>query len=163
PKVSPTPSPTPAQTPVTWTDCGDRFQCGYVTVPIAYSNPSASHTTRIALVRKPATDPSRRIGSVLTNPGGPGASGIDYLRQAASSMTNLKKRFDLVGFDPRGVGQSAPIRCLDAAGREKSGALDGVLDAPREKQAAIPADYCFTTACACMSEKLLPAVNPDRV
>ena len=158
-KVSPTPSPTPAQTAVTWTDCGDGFQCGYVTVPIDYSNPSTSDTIRIALVRKRATDPSKRIGSVLTNPGGPGASGIDYLRQAASSMTNLNKRFDLVGFDPRGVGQSAPIRCLDAAGRENYDSLDGVLDDPQEKQAAIQADKDFATACARKSGKLLPYVD----
>ena len=59
---------------------------------------------------------------------------------ATSTFSELNRQFDLVGFDPRGVGQSAPIRCLDAAGRENYDSLDGVLDDPQEKQAAIQAD-----------------------
>src|SRR4029077_13963692 len=90
---------TPAPSTVKWSNCGGGFQCGTVTVPLDYAHPDAG-TIGIALNRKPATDPVNRIGSVLTNPGGPGASGIEFLKGEASSMTNLNRRFDLIGFDP---------------------------------------------------------------
>ena len=155
----PTPSanlPTPSS--IAWSSCGGGFQCGSVTVPLDYANPDKD-TIKIALVRKPATDPAHRIGSLLTNPGGPGASGIDYLRQAAGSMTNLNRRFDLVGFDPRGVGQSAPVRCLTGPQEDAYNALDPVLDDPQEKQAAIQADKDFASGCSQMSAKVLPFVD----
>jgi len=154
---SPTPIlPTPSS--VAWSDCGSGLQCGSLTVPLDYSNPDKD-TIKLALIRKRATDPTRRIGSVLTNPGGPGASGIDYLRQAAGSMTSLNKRFDLVGFDPRGVGQSAPVRCFTAAQEDAFNALDPVLDDPQEKQAAIQADKDFAAACEQRSAQILPFVD----
>ena len=141
-----------------WIGCGGAYQCGTVTVPLDYSNPSAD-TIKIALVRKPATDPSSRIGSLLYNPGGPGGSGIDFVRSAARLFTSLNRRFDIVGFDPRGVGQSAPVRCLGAAARANYDALDSVLDDPNEKQAAFQANKDFAAACTQNSGKVLPFVD----
>lgn len=159
-----TPSPSaalPSPSSVKWSDCGGGFQCGSVTVPLDYANPGQD-TIQIALIRKPATDPSQRIGSLLTNPGGPGASGIDYLRSAAGSMTNLNRRFDLVGFDPRGVGASAPVRCLTGPQEDAFNALDPVLDDAQEKAAAVQADKDFAAGCKSMSSKLLPFIGtPD--
>ena len=132
--------------------------CGSVTVPLDYSNPSAG-TINIALIRKPATDPAHRIGSVLTNPGGPGASGIDFLQSEASAMSNLNQRFDLIGFDPRGIGQSAPVRCLGGPQEDALNALDSVLDDSREKQAAIDADKAFAAACELRSARVLPFLD----
>lgn len=155
---SPSPAFSPEAGSITWTSCGTRFECGTVKVPLDYAHPDAD-SIDIALIRKRATDPAHRIGSVLTNPGGPGASGIDFLRGEASAMTNLNRRFDLVGFDPRGVGQSAPVRCLSAAEQDAFNALDSVLDDPAEKAAAVQADKDYAAGCAARSAKILPFVD----
>ena len=139
-------SPTPTLRPLAWTDCKGGFECSTVQVPLDYAHPGSA-TIGIAVSRKVATDPARRIGSVLTNPGGPGASGIQFLRGAAGSMSDLNIRFDLIGFDPRGIGQSAPVRCLDGPQEDTFNALDSVFDDPQEKQAAIDADKNFAAGC----------------
>jgi pimeloyl-ACP methyl ester carboxylesterase len=123
-----------------------------------YSHPD-SGTIGIAINRKPATDQTNRIGSVLINPGGPGASGLDFVRGSAAAMANLNRRFDLIGFDPRGVGQSAPVRCLDAAHEGAFDALDGVLDDPQEKQAAVDADKAYAAGCKELSTQVLGFVD----
>ena len=156
-KSSPSPSPFTAGS-VVWTDCGGGFQCGTVKVPLDYSHPEAG-TIDIALNRMPATDRANRIGSLLTNPGGPGASGISFLQSEAAAMTNLNKRFDLVGFDPRGVGQSAPVTCLDGPQWDMFNALDSVLDDAQEKQANIQADIDFAAACQKRNAKILGFVD----
>jgi pimeloyl-ACP methyl ester carboxylesterase len=157
--TSPSPSPSPVtQSSILWSDCGGGFQCGSLTVPLDYSNPDKD-TISIGLIRKRATDPTRRIGSLLINPGGPGASGIAFLRGSASGLSNLNRRFDLVGFDPRGVGQSAPVRCLDATREAAYNALDPVLDDPEEKQAALAADKEFGDGCQQLSARILPFVD----
>jgi pimeloyl-ACP methyl ester carboxylesterase len=158
PTAQKSPSPTPAASSVAWSGCGSGFQCGTVQVPIDYAHPSAG-TIGIAVIRKPATDPAGRIGSVLTNPGGPGASGIEFLRGEASIMTNLNRHFDLVGFDPRGIGQSAPVSCADGPQEDAFNALDSVLDDPQEKSAGIQADKDFAAGCAQRSGNVLPFVD----
>jgi pimeloyl-ACP methyl ester carboxylesterase len=115
--------------PVGWGDCGPyeassgassgtytgkNLECARLTVPLDYANPNG-RTITLGLIRRPASQPERRIGSLVINPGGPGASGM----QAAASLVDriagneLGQRFDLVGFDPRGIGASDPdVRCL---------------------------------------------------
>jgi pimeloyl-ACP methyl ester carboxylesterase len=129
-----------------------------VQVPLDYAHPEAG-TIGIAISRKAATDTPRRIGSVLTNPGGPGASGIQFLRGEVTAMANLNTRFDLIGFDPRGIGQSAAVRCLDGPQEDAFNALDPVLDDPNEKQAAIDADKNFAAGCKQRSANVLPFVD----
>ena len=158
PVAGSSPSPTPTPTRLTWTDCGGSFQCTTVQVPLDYAHPD-SGSIGIAISRKPATGPAQRIGSVLTNPGGPGASGIEFLRGEASAMTNLNTRFDLIGFDPRGIGQSAPVRCLNGPQEDGFNALDPVLDDPQEKQAGIDADKSFTAGCKQLSGQILPFLD----
>ena len=131
-------------------------------MPLDYKNPKGD-TIKIALIRKAATDTTHRIGSLLTNPGGPGASGIDYLRGSLSSLRNLNTRFDLIGFDPRGTGQSSPVRCLTSAQEDAFNALDSVLDDPVEKAAAIQADKDFVAGCQQMSGKILPFIDTPSV
>src|SRR6185503_7641781 len=98
---------------LTWIPCGARFQCATLSVPLDYSV-ATSRQIGIALVRQPARDPSRRIGSLLTNPGGPGGSGVAFARGVAGQLApEIQDRFDIVGFDPRGVGASAPLFCHD--------------------------------------------------
>lgn len=158
PSPTATKSPTPSPVKLAWTDCGGGFQCATVQVPLDYAHPDAG-SIGIAINRKPATDSARRIGSVLTNPGGPGDSGIQFLRGAVGSFSNLNTRFDLIGFDPRGIGLSSPVRCLDGPQEDAFNALDSVLDDPQEKQAAIDADKNFAAGCKQRSAQVLAFVD----
>ena len=151
-------SPKPSPSSLKWVDCGAGFQCTTVQVPLDYSHPEAG-TIRIAINRKAATEPARRIGSVLTNPGGPGASGIQFLTGEVGNMANLNTRFDLIGFDPRGIGQSVPVRCLDGPQEDAFNALDPVLDDAQEKQATIDADKNFAAGCNQRSASVLPFID----
>jgi len=157
-KASPSAIPTPTPSKIAWTDCGGGFQCGTLQVPLDYSHP-ADGSIGIVMNRKPATDQPNRIGSLLLNFGGPGVSGVNELRGAAIVFRALNRRFDLVGFDPRGVGGSAPLRCLDGPAEDAFNALDSVLDDSAEKQAAIQADKDFAAGCAQRSAKILPFVD----
>ncbi|GGM64638.1 alpha/beta hydrolase [Longimycelium tulufanense] len=90
------------------------IECGRATMPLDYDDPRG-RTVSLALLRRPATDQQHRIGSLLINPGGPGASGIEAAAQLGSLLrdSEVAERFDLIGFDPRGVGASEPqVRCL---------------------------------------------------
>ena len=99
---------------IDWQDCSDGtspFQCGTVTVPLDYGNPGGQ-TITIALKQLPASDGDAEHGSLFTNPGGPGGSGIRELEAQATALPEeLRAGYDVVGFDPRGVGQSTPITC----------------------------------------------------
>ncbi|MFD1321270.1 alpha/beta fold hydrolase [Micromonospora sonneratiae] len=100
-------------TRVDWQPCADApgVQCGTLTVPIDWNRPDGG-TIDLALARRPATDPARRIGSLVINPGGPGGSGVDVVKyDHAFPSADLQQRFDIVGFDPRGVGASSPLLC----------------------------------------------------
>lgn len=101
--------------PLVWTDCGSGFGCATLDVPIDYDHPGGKSIT-LALTRLPASNPAQRIGVLLVNPGGPGKSGINLAHSAATDFpASVRSRFDVIGWDPRGVGQSSPVRCDDAA------------------------------------------------
>ena len=153
---SPTPSPTASK--IAWTDCGGGFQCGTLAVPLDYSHPEG-RTINLALIRKPTIGVGARIGSVLVNPGGPGESGIEFLRSDVSSLSNLNRRFDLVTWDPRGVAGSTPIKCVDGAQEDDYLSIDTVLDDAQEKAAAIQADKDFAAGCQRRSGDLLPFMD----
>ena len=95
---------------LTWSSCSSGFQCTNVTAPMDWKNPSKS-SIKLALIRKPAT--GTRLGSLLVNPGGPGASGYDFIRDSLSYAVDktLQSNYDIVGFDPRGVGHSTAVNC----------------------------------------------------
>jgi pimeloyl-ACP methyl ester carboxylesterase len=93
-----------------WRDC-DGGECAGLAVPLDYDDPDGE-TIDVALIRVPATDPDQRIGSLLVNPGGPGASGVDFVRNSAFFLPDeLREHFDIVGFDARGTGETVPVRC----------------------------------------------------
>jgi len=107
-----TAAPASAAESVDWQPCADApgVDCGTVTVPIDWAHPDRG-TTTIALARRKATDPQARIGSILMDPGGPGGAGAGEVKAGWGLSAEITKRFDTVGFDPRGVGDSAQIKC----------------------------------------------------
>lgn len=111
-----------------WTSCENGMQCATATAPMDWENPEAGEI-ELALVRKLAGgDP---IGSLLVNPGGPGASGYDFVADSVGFATDarLQDNFDIVGFDPRGVSLSTPVSCLDGA--EMDEYLYGIAEGER--------------------------------
>ena len=99
---------------VAWSPCYREFgpfECGTVQVPLDYSHPEVAAIS-IALVRLPAGDPVHKIGSLFLNPGGPGGSGVDFALSAAPYLytPEVRARFDMVGFDPRGIARSTALR-----------------------------------------------------
>ncbi len=100
-----------------WESCRQEpaYECAFARVPLDYDEPDGPRT-RIALARVAATDPARRIGTLFLNPGGPGGSGVDLIFGGYGDymMQRLNGRFDIVGFDPRGVGRSEPLHCFDS-------------------------------------------------
>ena len=99
---------------IDWKDCSDgtsSFQCGTVTVPLDYDHPDGQ-TITIALKKLPASDGNAEHGSLFLNPGGPGGSGVAMMQVMAPMLTEeTRGAYDIIGFDPRGVGQSTPITC----------------------------------------------------
>jgi pimeloyl-ACP methyl ester carboxylesterase len=89
------------------------FECATVGVPLDYDAPGGARIS-IAMVRLPAANPSLRQGSLFINPGGPGGSGVDFAVAAAPFLftQDVRDRFDIVGFDPRGIIRSDPLRCF---------------------------------------------------
>ncbi len=115
---------------VAWAPCAAYeapFECGSVQVPLDYTNLSGS-TIDIALIRLPAADPSLRVGSLIVNPGGPGGSGISLAYNEGETFPqSVLDRFDIVGFDPRGVGASAAVTCPTSFDPERN-SYDDCID-----------------------------------
>ena len=98
---------------LTWESCGEGIQCSTAEAPLDWADP-ARDSIELALSRQVATG-SDRLGSLLVNPGGPGASGRDLIIDSVDFATSerLQSSYDIVGFDPRGVGASSAISCYD--------------------------------------------------
>ena len=98
-----------------WSNCLENFQCATLQVPIDYTDESLGQFD-IALIRYRDPNQHDRIGSLVLNPGGPGVSGIEYALSAEYIVNpDVLERYDIVGFDPRGIGDSTAIKCLDAS------------------------------------------------
>ena len=128
-------------TRIAWTACADQndLQCGSVVVPLDYHHPSGA-TISLAVARKPAANPSTRIGVLLFNPGGPGESGDQILPVVLGLLPPaVVARFDVVSFDPRGTGASEPLDC----GTSPS-AVTSVLPVPSGPGRPLPGTSVFT-------------------
>jgi pimeloyl-ACP methyl ester carboxylesterase len=118
----------PTAEPIEWQDCNEElqpliagqpgserglsFECGQVPVPISYDEPGGERLP-LTLVRAVHPGQTERIGSLVVNPGGPGGSGVDAAIGLALTLPeDVLRRFDLVGFDPRGVALSSPVECI---------------------------------------------------
>ena len=104
---------------IIWESCEDKLQCAKVKVPVDYAKPDGD-TIELAAVKIASTGDKK--GSLLVNPGGPGASGYDFVRDAGNShfSETVRANYDLVGFDPRGVKRSAPVACLTDKERDEA-------------------------------------------
>lgn len=111
-----------------WSDCGGNIDCAELTVPLDWSAPEGD-TIQLALARHAA--PGTPIGSLLVNPGGPGGSGYDFVHDAAPFVVTpaVLDSYDLIGFDPRGVGRSTPIECYTDL-NDQDAYLYGTYDVP---------------------------------
>lgn len=139
-----------------WRPCkGHRgFQCADVEVPLDYRDPEA-RTLRIAAVRLKAAGP--RLGSLLISPGGPGASGVEAAYAARRSFTPaVRERYDIVGFDPRGVGRSNGIRCLDDDQLDRYHATDSTPDTRAERMRLRTMSRRYAEECQDKAGWLLP-------
>ena len=146
---------------INWQSCGGSFECATIKVPVDYANPGGK-TLDLAMLKQPAKDPSKRIGTLMANPGGPGASAIDFVRIWATVLSkDVRDRFDIVTFDPRGVGQSSPIVCHDSL--QKLVALDPSPDNAAEWDAVKAESKVFADACATKYGDLLSAVGTKNV
>jgi len=151
----------PPVTPIAWSDCGSGLECGSILVPRDYANP-AGPSIRLAAVRLAAADPKGRIGSLVINPGGPGGSGIDFVRGSASSFPkDIRDRFDIVGFDPRGINQSSEIRCVDNL--DHFLAIDSTPDTAAERSQLLDGERTFVEGCQRRNGELLPYVGTENV
>jgi len=123
---------------IEWEDCGKNYECGTLEVPMDYDNPEDDVFT-LALGRRAATDPDKRLGSLLLNPGGPGGSGLTMLDSIGLYFSaDVMEHYDVIGFDPRGVGESEPaVSCLTDAERDERRALTFDLDTDAGMQAFI--------------------------
>ncbi|MCC9310506.1 alpha/beta hydrolase [Kitasatospora sp. RB6PN24] len=154
-------TPAPARTggPIHWTSCGSGLQCGKLRVPLDYAHPDGD-SLQLALIREPARDPAARVGSLVVNPGGPGESGVAMVKDSTARFDGpLHDHFDIVGFDPRGTGDSSPIHCLTDRQRDAQDQQDDPADpaARAAKRAQQAKDYA--AACERAAGKLLPFVG----
>ena len=141
-----------------WEDCAGGLECTTFEVPYDYENPSIG-TFRLPVTRRLANNLSERIGTLLINPGGPGAAALDYVAYADQIFSNsIVDRFDIVAWDPRGVGQSDPhIDCVDSM--DDYFGLDPSPDDESETQLLTSGAEVFATACMTRSGEFLPYVS----
>ncbi|MGW1989722.1 alpha/beta hydrolase [Embleya sp. NPDC001921] len=156
----------------TWKDCetedadqrsqAKAFRCASFTVPLDYSRPTGK-TIDIAVTRKSAGKPGQRLGSLLLNPGGPGGSGVEAAWWMAEENIGkpLQDAYDLVGFDPRGVDRSAPVRCMSDAERDEYVAEDLPDDPVQAEARSKERDRTYAAECQNRSGELLPFVGTD--
>ena len=143
----------PSQPKANWSPCyrdfGYPYECTTVQVPLDYSNPGKAAIS-IAMIRLPASNQEERIGSLFLNPGGPGGSGFDFALYVAPFLytEEVRARFDIVGFDPRGVGRSTALRCFGTP-RQWGPYLTpfSFPITPEEEQTWIDADLYLVDAC----------------
>ncbi|MGV9254079.1 alpha/beta hydrolase [Streptomyces sp. NPDC003697] len=159
-----------------WTDCpapsesegggtspsplpnGGKWQCATMRAPLDWAKPKGD-TIGIALIRATASGPGARIGSLVFNFGGPGGSGVTTLPAFAGDYAALRTRYDLVSFDPRGVGRSAPVECESDAQLDRYFQQDSTPDDAAERTQYLNNTKRFNAECEKNSGKVLGHVR----
>ncbi|MEV8311213.1 alpha/beta hydrolase [Streptomyces flavidovirens] len=137
---------------------GTTWQCAFMDVPRDYAKPDGD-TIELALIRAKARDPKNRIGSLVFNFGGPGGSGVTGLPSLAAAYERLRSRYDLVSFDPRGVGRSVGVQCEDDKELDEYYALDSTPDDAAEERTFTDSLAKYAAACEDNSGEDLPHVG----
>jgi len=144
---------------VAFESCGRNLRCATVKVPLDYSNPTGP-TIDIAVNEIPAARQSERIGALLVNPGGPGGSGIEFVAGGLDLPREVLDRFDVVGFDPRGVGKSTKLSCGDTTVPSFLH-LDSTPDSPDEQTALDDGAMSLADDCAQSAGDLVRFMGTD--
>lgn len=157
-----------AKAGVDWADCPASWglkkpiQCGHVTVPVDYAHPHG-RTVKLAVDRARSTGgKGERQGSLVYNPGGPGGSGMSFptrVTEKAPLWKKTSRAYDFVGFDPRGVGHSAPISCQDPQQHVKAPKMDPVPDDEADKTAQRKLAKKYANGCGKRGGPLLPQMT----
>jgi pimeloyl-ACP methyl ester carboxylesterase len=143
---------------LSWQSCDKGFECARLYVPFDYSRPAGPRFS-LPVVKLPAADPASRIGALVINPGGPGGSGVAYALGARSGEFTQEalNRFDIVGFDPRGVGGSLPaVRCMTGPQLDTYFATNGDPANAAQLATLISQSKLYATECARNATALLP-------
>jgi pimeloyl-ACP methyl ester carboxylesterase len=146
---------------LSWHACAaPGFECTTMKAPLDYGKPG-SDEIKLAVARKKATGPGKRIGSLLVNPGGPGGSAIGYLQAYAALgyPAEVRARYDMVAVDPRGVAHSEPVTCLDGKQMDTYTQADTTPDTRDESDRLASSYRTFAAACAQHSARILPHVS----
>ena len=131
-----------------WKPCETSFTCASFQVPVDY-NHIDGNTFELKILVHPANIPSQKLGALFVNPGGPGGSGVDYAFGADSIVSkSIEDAYDIVGFDPRGVNLSQPIRCLTDAQEDQINADGGTIQTPEDLTMLINDNKLIATSCA---------------
>ncbi|MEX2294059.1 MAG: alpha/beta hydrolase [Acidimicrobiales bacterium] len=140
--------------PIDWSDCA-YGECARVRVPLDYTRPG-DRPIELSVVRVPAS--GERIGALFVNPGGPGATAIDFASGLAPLLpTRITEHFDIVGVDPRGVGESNPIRCgIDIATLY---GVDPTIDSPADRTQLLDVSKKYVDDCTIKFGDVLPFVG----
>ena len=157
--VAATPPPTAAAPGPSFRPCTGGLECASVRVPVDYADP-AGPGMPIAIARRPATDQAGKLGVLLVNPGGPGGSGIELV-QAGLLPREITDRFDVVGFDPRGVGGSSGLQC--PLGPDTPYLGDPDPGDPADEAATDAAVGRYALACGQRYQDLLPHLGTRNV
>jgi len=145
---------------VAWSEC-DGFECARIQAPLDWGDPAAG-AIELSLKRSVATgSEDERIGSLLINPGGPGGSGVEFVDYMLTGVVSedITERYDVVGFDPRGVGESTPIDCGDDAVLDEFFTSDVPMESQADVEAARERAGAFGESCLENSGALLGNVD----
>ncbi|MFG2293517.1 alpha/beta hydrolase [Streptomyces sp. NPDC048603] len=145
-----------------WRECGvPGFECATMKAPLDYAHPESGQDVELAVARKKATGPGKRLGSLVVNPGGPGGSGIGYLQAYAGIgyPAPVRARYDMVSIDPRGVARSAPVECLTGPRMDAYTQVDQTPDDGAERAKLVEAYKEFAAGCSARSQRVLPHVS----
>lgn len=170
PPLRPLPTQLPAalrpyyEQKLSWHSCGTKgkgFECATMRAPLDYSAPRAGGVVKLAVSRKKASGPGKRLGSLMVNPGGPGGSAVGFLQQYAATgyPAEVRARYDMVAMDPRGVAGSEPVTCLSDAEMDDYAKVDQTPDNATEVRQLVAAYKKYARGCLQRSGKLLRHVS----